>query len=258
MSGFQVYIDESGDEGFSFKPNRRGSSDWFVLSAAITRTEHDLATVKLVDAVRLELGREARSELHFRNLKHQQRLPLIRQIASARLRTVSVLVHKPSLEGDQYSEKGLLYRYATRLLLERVSWLCRDFRKDRAHKARLTFSNRANMSYKELFAYLRVLKDQTADVHIEWSAIDCDRIRTEAHAKLMGLQIADAVASGMYSAVNLNTHGFTEPRYAQMLRPVVYEHKGTRFGYGVKVWPAEMVKKTPPAEGTEWLLGGRW
>ena len=33
-ASFVVYVDESGDEGFSFG---QGSSDWFVLSAVITR-----------------------------------------------------------------------------------------------------------------------------------------------------------------------------------------------------------------------------
>ena len=51
---FVVYIDESGDEGFSFG---RGSSEWFVLSGVITRKAHDLETVKLVDKVRARLGK---------------------------------------------------------------------------------------------------------------------------------------------------------------------------------------------------------
>lgn len=46
---FIAYVDESGDEGFSFG---RGSSDWFVLAAVITKQNNDLETVKLVDRVR--------------------------------------------------------------------------------------------------------------------------------------------------------------------------------------------------------------
>ena len=45
---FVVYIDESGDEGFSFE---RGSSEWFIVSAIITRKAKDIETVKLVDTV---------------------------------------------------------------------------------------------------------------------------------------------------------------------------------------------------------------
>jgi hypothetical protein len=35
-ASFVVYIDESGDEGFVFKPDGSGSSRWFVLGAAVT------------------------------------------------------------------------------------------------------------------------------------------------------------------------------------------------------------------------------
>jgi len=46
---FVVYVDESGDEGFSFG---RGSSEWFVLSAVIIKKANELETVKLVDRIR--------------------------------------------------------------------------------------------------------------------------------------------------------------------------------------------------------------
>lgn len=260
MHAFQVYIDESGDEGFTFRENGDGSSRWFVLSAAVTRVASDLETVRLVDAVRADLGKADRAELHFRNLKHQQRLPYLQRIAEARIRTVSVLIHKPSLEGDHFSTKGLLYNYATRLLLERVSWLCRDHRLAPEHRARLVFSNRANMSYAELHDYLQDLeaRSRQLDVRVDWSAIDCSKLRVEPHAKLMGLQIADAVASSMWYGVNCDRHGFTEPRYANMLRPTVYAHRGTRFGYGLKVMPAELIRNGQPLPGTEWLQEGQW
>ncbi|MDG2517370.1 DUF3800 domain-containing protein [Lysobacter soli] len=260
MSGFNVYIDESGDEGFAFKEQNRGSSRWFALSAVVTRAESDLETVKLVDEVRTLLNKKQRADLHFREMPHPQRLPYVQRIAEARLRTVSVLVHKPSLDADRYSEKGLLYNYATRLLLERVSWLCRDHRRDPAHGAKLIFSNRSNMSYEELCEYLDLLKrrSEEKDIRIDWSAIDCQKIEILEHRKRMGLQIADAVAAAMWNGVNPNRFGFTEPRYAEMLKPTVYAHKQRPFGYGVKVMPSEIVRSATPHPGTEWLQGEGW
>jgi len=38
-SSFRVYIDESGDEGFTFLPDEQGSSRWLVLSALVFRRE---------------------------------------------------------------------------------------------------------------------------------------------------------------------------------------------------------------------------
>ena len=46
---FVAYIDESGDEGFALSS---GSSQWFVLAAAILKRTVDLQECKLVDAVR--------------------------------------------------------------------------------------------------------------------------------------------------------------------------------------------------------------
>ena len=127
---FKVYVDESGDEGFVFHADGTGSSRWLVLSAVVVRAKNDLAMVKLVSDTRNLLGRKPNQHLHFSDLKHEQRVPYVRQIAASSIRTVSVIIHKPGIHDPEkfQSEKFLLYHYATRFLLERVSWLCRDHR----------------------------------------------------------------------------------------------------------------------------------
>jgi hypothetical protein len=245
-TSFRVYIDESGDEGFVFNQDGSGSSRWLVLSALITRRETDLETVKLIDRVRAVLGRPPKSPLHFRDLKHEQRIPYVREIAKAAVRTVSVLVHKPSIKEPEkfQSEKYFLYHYASRKLLERVSWFCRDHRKEGMGngEAEITFSNRSKMSYDELRNYLRVLKAKSdpLSVTIDWAVINPDTVQAINHEKLMGLQLADAVASSLYYAANINRYGETEPRYQEILRPTFYRHKGTILGYGIKFWPNEL------------------
>ena len=70
------------------------------------------------------------------------------------IRTVSVLVYKPLIaEPEKFQNtKYLLYRYATRLLLERVSWLGRDQRRPGEGDGftEVIFSNRSNMSYEDI------------------------------------------------------------------------------------------------------------
>ena len=255
---FVVYIDESGDEGFKFGA---GSSEWFVLSAVVTRKVTDVQTVKLVDGVREALGKPMKKPLHFRDLKHEQCLPYIDRIARADLRTVSVLVRKPSLlERETFSGRYRLYFHATRYLLERVSWYCRDH-----HVAadlgdgsvEIHFSNRSGMSYAELGAYLDYLKENSGlfEVGVHWPAIRTDQIFTASPGRLMGLQIADAVAGAFWRAVEKSRHGFTEPRYAVMLKPVVYAHERSQLGYGIKFWPKEAVTEVVQAdeERFEWL-----
>jgi len=67
-ASFQAYVDESGDEGFQFRKSsdEEASSDWFVLTAFVTRKKTDLDVVKVIDQVRREF------QLHSR--KHMFRL----------------------------------------------------------------------------------------------------------------------------------------------------------------------------------------
>lgn len=256
MSGpsFRVYVDESGEEGFVFRPDGAGSSRWLILSAVVTRRENDLQVVRLMERVRQMLGRPPKQVLHFCKLGHPQRVVLAREIAQAPLRTVSVLIHKPSIgEPERFqSQKHLLYRYASRYLMERVSWLCRDHRKPDAgnDQAEVIFSNRSQMSYDELRGYLRKLRDETSDltVNIDWSVVNPDAIRAVEHSQLAGLQVADAVASSLCAATNPNPFGDTEDKYARLLLPTCYRHKGALLGYGLKFWPGDFdgLKKENP------------
>jgi hypothetical protein len=152
---FTVYIDESGDEGFRFG---RGSSDWFVLSGVITPNDQ-VNVLKIVDHIREILGREPKSPLHFRDLRHEQKIPYLDCLAKHQLRIVTILVHKPSLkEPEKFQERYRLYFYTVRYLLERVSWFCRDHcssSKEDERIVEIIFSNRAGMSYDELKNYLQ-------------------------------------------------------------------------------------------------------
>lgn len=240
---FVVYIDESGDEGFNFG---HGSSEWFVIAAAITRKKSDLETVKLVDEVRELLNKPPKKPLHFRDLKHEHKVVFLDRIAKARIRAVTFMVHKPSIkEPETFQERYRLYFYAVRFLFERVSWFCRDNRKvddDGDGGAEIIFSNRSGMSYDELKEYLTKLKvksDLIDDIRIDWSVIREERIAAYTSGKRMGLQIADAVASGFFKAIEISRLGFTEDRYVRMMKPIVYRHEGNVLGYGIKIWPRD-------------------
>lgn len=244
--GFRAYVDESGDEGFVFNADGSGSRRWLVLSAVVTRTINDHGVVALMSEVRKLLGKEPKKQLHFSDLKHNQRVPYVRHIAATTLRTVSVLIAKESIrEPEKFqAEKFLLYHYAVRYLLERVSWLCRDHRSegDGDGKVEIIFSNRSIMSYDALRSYLRLLKDHSdpMDVRIDWSIVDPDSVSAVNHEQLAGLQVADAVASSFFYAVQPDQFGEVEDKYASILRPTIYRHKSKMLGYGLKFWPEDL------------------
>jgi hypothetical protein len=261
---FIVYIDESGDEGFVFHPDGSGSSRWFVLSAAVIRQANDLKMVSCLREAREVLGKAPKTPLHFVDLKHDQRVPYARRVGGLPMRTVSVLVYKPLIrEPEKFQNtKYLLYRYATRMLLERVSWLCRGHRKEGEGDgfAEVIFSNRSNMSYEEIREYLRLLLKQALEdpekIQVDPTVIDPERIRSVDHAKLAGLQVADAVASGLHFALKVNRYGETESGYLTHLTKTIFRHRGVAMGYGLKVWPevfATVKAKAPEALNLEGL-----
>lgn len=232
---YVVYVDEAGDEGFSFKS---GSSEWFVLSAVLTLKAEDLETVKLVDRVRQKLKRPDHKPLHFRDLRHEHRLPLVAEISRASLRAFTLLIHKPSLQDPEVlRQPSLLYFQATQELLEGVCRLCEKARPRKGDgTVEVVFSTRSGMSYEDLKRFIH--KDR-----FHGTPIRHDQIYAYPAGQRMGLQIADAVASGFFKAVEPSQYGHTEDRYARMLKPVLYRREETYEGYGLKFWPGEPGKR---------------
>lgn len=254
---FVAFVDESGDEGFKMET---GSSEWFVLSAVIVRAEIELQTVKLVDDVRTQIGTAPGKALHFRKLEHERRLPVIERISKAPVRIMSVLAHKPTLKGSTLVTRPRLYFYCTRLLLERISWFCRYAPTAPGMSgcsAKVVFSYRGGTPYSELIDYVKRLQSGAEDgsVRIHWPAIDVEAICSLGHEKSMGLQIADAAAGAFFAAVTKSKYGYTEDRYARMLRPVVYHRGGNYLSYGLKFMPD--LSRLPEVAGPfDWLIDG--
>jgi hypothetical protein len=244
QSTFLVYIDESGDEGFVFKDPGTGSSSWLVVSAVIIRREQEPVLLNALRGFRDRLQLPKGHALHFAKMKnHDNRVGLIGVIASLPIRTVSIAIHKPSITNQaSFSERDRLYCYACRYLLERVSWCCRDARSEPSELAELIFSNKSTLSYDKLKAYLDRLKEgqHSSPVQIDWSVISSDRLRARSHTELLGLQVADAVASGLWTGLERSRFGYVEDRFGRMLKAVTYTHNGKILSYGLKFWPASV------------------
>ncbi len=241
-ANYRVYIDEAGDDGFSFKPDGRGSSRWLVLSAVVVRAKRDHDLIRNIAETRTLLGKPTNHPLHFRKLDHAPCKAWAAKLATAPVRTMSVVANKehPSTSAKFSGNKDLFYRYLIRLLLERVSWFCRDNEEPAAPGCLtdITFSNRGSMSYQEVRNYLDLLKANPAhQCKIHWPAIDPQQVKAIPHTKIAGLQAADAVASAIYSAVQPNRFGQVEPSYVKELKPILYRHNGILWSYGLKWWP---------------------
>ena len=262
-ASFVAYIDEAGDEGFKFRTSlaKQSSSDWFVLAAFLTRKKTDAETVKLIDLVRSEFGLPPRKHVHWKKLKHAQKVRYAQMMAGLQARIIGICVHKPTLlEPEKFQERYRLYFYAVRHLLERVSWLARD-RHDAAKwggdgTVDVLFSNRQGMSYEELRDYLRLLgkqKESGQDVRIDFDLVPPDAIRTLTPGRSMGLQLADAAAGAFFNGLERDTFGNTEPRYLATLSPLLYRHQGQVHGYGFKALPKEAAVAVKDEPSLQWM-----
>ncbi len=264
-ASFVAYIDEAGDEGFKFRTSlaKQSSSDWFVLAAFVTRKKTDTETVKMIDRVRSEFGVPPRKHVHWKKLKHPQKVRYAQLMAGLQARVISICVHKPTLlEPEKFQERYRLYFYAVRHLLERVSWLARDRHEPEKWggdgTVDVVFSNRQGMSYDELRGYLRLLLTQQAsghDVRIDFALVPPEAVRTLGPGRSMGLQLADAAAGAFFNGLERDAFGNTEPRYLAMLSPLLYRHQRQVHGYGFKVLPKEVVTATRSEPSLLWVEG---
>ncbi|QIE57675.1 DUF3800 domain-containing protein [Pikeienuella piscinae] len=250
---FTVFIDESGDEGFVFRnPPDKGSSDWFVVSAVVSFSNQQDRVRNLAARVRAAIGKEPKNLLHFADMSHERRVRAYHEINQENLRFVSVLVNKREIARPEIfqAQRGRLYYYSVRLLLERVSWLCRDAAKKRglaSPSARVILEHRKRLRHDDLVAYIarlttisaedRWLADSAADVRIDWNVIDARLMETAAKSQYAGLQIADIVASGIRTGLEANLYGNTEHRYAKMAVKQTYQRSGNFTSYGFKFFP---------------------
>ena len=73
-------------------------------------------------------------------------------------------------------------------------------------------------------------------MQIHWPGVSRDRVRAVNHDRLAGLQIADAVATSAFYAVNKTQYGEVEDRYFKLIGKTVYRHQQSVLGYGLKFW----------------------
>jgi hypothetical protein len=245
-SSFIAYIDESGDDGLPGKyrvaGHQGGSSNWLTISASIWRHSRDLEAVQWRNEIRQQLPEQiSKNPLHCLKLSHQQRVMACQVLITKPMRSICVMANKPVIPPDIYTRKNQLYFYMSRYLMERISWFCRDMRRDVPEgdgKVKIIFSRRGGLSYDGFKSYLTRLKAGDQDgMQIHWNVIDIEGIEAKDHRAKAGLQIADLMAYCMTAALEPDAYGNCERRYADILRPLIYKRGEKYLGYGLKLVP---------------------
>ncbi|MBI4723537.1 MAG: DUF3800 domain-containing protein [Rhodomicrobium sp.] len=213
---FVAYIDEAGDQGFVFRENPKGgSSRWFVLSAVIVTKEADTNVLPLARDIRKRIGIGPKDVIHFMHLGHERRVSIADAISRANLDIVSVIINKKEISGP----------------------------------VKLIFEHCRNLNYDDMKSYIEFLRGRTPErtgqfgdlapgpIRIHWPTIRSDLFEIHEKTKYAGLQLADCAASSIKCALELSPYGFTEHRYAKIIKPRVNQRRGNYTSYGLKFFP---------------------
>ena len=249
MTDFVAYIDEAGDEGFGRLAAGPvgGQSRWLVIGACILSRENDLKLPALRDRIVKRFARRQTRDLHFRDLKHPQKIVTCQEIAAFPLEVCVTLSHKVTIPGTRFEEafkkKGYLYNYLVRWLLERITTACAETSHPAACSLKLVFSRRSGTNYQTMKEYLELMRDGREVMQpvrsSNWKVLNVADIAVENHSKWAGLQIADCVTSAFFLAVEPNVYGNYEPAYAQLLKDRVLRAKsGSALNRGVTPVPS--------------------
>ncbi len=239
--GCFAYIDEAGNEGFSSK-----SGDWFLLGAFIVNQDNHRQAFEAIDSIKKTICfQDLEDELHFRNLRHEKKKAVIRQLTETDFTALSVLMWKNGISEEEkrrLSKFPRLYFFMIKCLLERLSWLA----KERNTLIEITFSNRGHISSQLLEQYIfTTLKCQDLDHSIDFNFIGPVRAVQNKQRKL--LQAADAVASGIYNGLEPNAYGDVETAYIQKMKHKFWKKEGQMYGYGINILPfdkEDIIKKS--------------
>lgn len=248
MQHFTAYIDEAGDEGFGKLAAGPigGQSHWLVLGAAIVSRENDLKLPKWRNQILSRFPMKKTRDLHFRDLKHEQKIVVCQEISALPIGICVAMSHKITIPGSKYEKtfkkKGYLYNYLVRWLLERVTSAC--FRRSQPDTCtlKIVFSRRGGTNYQSMIEYFNLMKNGNEVMsparRIVWPIIDVDRIAVENHSKWAGLQLSDCVTSAFFSGVEPNPYGNYEHRYAKLLKPRLIKDNGRALNCGITAVPS--------------------
>lgn len=223
-----AFIDETGQRSRSPQ-----SSDHFVMSAVVLPDSHLAASSALLAELRADLRRNSDHVLHWRNLKHQERVHLAKQLGEQKWLVISnVVVCKRALTGAPLNDDQA-YLYTFRFLLERLSWMARDG----GYKLSYTLSHVVRFKKAKLRQYEEALR-LTTGCQVAWQVIDGPGGELDQPGRVEHLQLADTAASATWAAFEKDRYGNTERRYLELLAPRLYRRGNSPLtSYGLKIHP---------------------
>lgn len=248
---FNCYIDEAGDEGIE-----TGGSRWFILGALIVQQDLDFQTSTMAERIKKAFGKKNEWVIHWSKIrKHDQKRYICKELQTEQWVFACVATDKTHpfiTQSRGLREKGVLYFYSTRLLLERLSWYARD---NGTGKAIPIFEYRSNTSYNKMREYFAKLCDWTpqSEIQISWDNLEYQNFRIIPKQASRLMQASDCVCGALKDGLEYSGYGLIEPSYILSLKGRFYRRAGNIFSYGLKflhIKPRELNKLK---DEYEWL-----
>lgn len=216
---YNVYIDESGDEGLN-----RGSR-FFILTAILVNKKKDLGISKCVDIIKENIEISIKSQLHWNKIKgYPNKLMIMQDINEMDLTIINIIIDTYKIKSINTNE---VYNHFSGYLYERICWFVRD----RKATANINISSRGqNLTKSNLIEFLKKHHDK---LNIDYSKINNIKIYPNSQKKL--LQLADCCCSALGQALKYNDN--RHHKYIYYLKDKFYQYKGKILGYGLKYVP---------------------
>lgn len=220
MKEYNVYIDESGDEGIN------KGSDYFILTAILVDKEKDLITSKAVDKIKETLEMDIKSQLHWKLLKGLPNKNMIMDtISTLDIKIINVVVDTRCI---QLIPSNNIYNYFSGYLYERICWYMNEVN----GIANINISSRGNLSKKKLSEYLN--NKNHDKFNIDARKIKQIKIIPNERKKL--LQLADCCCSALFQS--LKYHNTVHFDYIKKIKNQLYSKNDNLLSYGLKLVPS--------------------
>lgn len=233
MNEYNVYIDESGDEGI-----HRGSK-FFILTAILVKKEKDLGISKCIDTIKENLEINIKSQLHWNKIKgYPNKLMIMSNIGKMDITIINIIIDTSKIK---FINSNDIYNHFSGYLYERICWFVRD----RNAVANINISSRGENLSKENLTFF--LQNHTDKFKIDYDKIKQIKIYPNSQKKL--LQLADCCCSALGQALKYNDD--KHHKYISFLKNKFYEHNQKYLGYGLKYVPGNI---TPAKEFQELII----
>lgn len=221
MKEYNIYIDESGDEGI-----KKGSK-YFILTALIIDKEKDLETAKNVDIIKHNLEMDIKKQLHWKLIKGLPNKNMIMDIVGTLdITIINVIVDTKCI---RLIPSNNIYNYFSGYLYERICWYMNE------HKgvANIHISSRGNLSKQSLSNYLN--SNNHKKFNIDVTKIKSIKIVPNERKRL--LQLADCCCSALFQALKYNNE--MHYNYVAKKKKKIYYKNNNYLSYGLKLVPSD-------------------